>query len=732
MIGDGDIEERSLTQNVVVLAKNFRLTEPQYNLLSKGLTFVPTLRKNKNHYLQLQLDLQEYHRRIKLADYFKNSSGIRKPFMGPSLWSPSLSDISPGIEELIKKDVKILKSQYNSWDCIFKGKNLNKEELKALDELKTAKHIVIKPADKGSAVVIMDREQYILEAQRQLNDVTYYRKLDKPIYLQTIPLVQDILLRLKKKRVINAKQLQYLQGDLHPRERRFYTLPKIHKDPATWTIPFEVPMGRPIVSDCSSETYRTTEFLDFYLNPLSTRHPAYVKDTYHFVEILKNLELPSHFCFFTMDVVNLYTNIDIESGLTAIKKIFLKYPDPRRPDRELLELLDINLRRNDFVFNGQFYLQVKGTAMGKRFAPAYANIFMANWENEVFEKCEKKPLYYFRYLDDIWGIWEGSTEEFDNFVSTLNSHDPSIQLKTDIDANSIDFLDTTVFKGDDFINSGKIDIKVFFKKTDLHALLFKSSFHPKHTFAGLVKSQILRFHRICTRKIDFMSAVNVLFESLRKRGYSRQFLRNCLKNYLVKKPKKEGSIIPLITTFDTISKELNSKWKNNFYQADILQEFKTISAYRKNPNLKDLLVFAKLPELQTPKKPQKYLEQFSQLKFIRNLKDKKIIKITQSFSTKTSNCVYVIFCIKCNSKYVGETKNSLFIRLMQHRYNIKNRKETETLIIKHFLLHDLSSLRIAGLQTSPIWSDWERKKMERKWIFLLGTREPHGLNMKSN
>lgn len=187
----------------------------------------------------------------------------------------------------------------------------------------------------------------------------------------------------------------YPQGDLRPRERRFYTLPKIHKNPATWTVPFEIPKGRPIVSDCSSETYRTAEFLDYFLNPLSVRHPAYVKDTYHFVDIVKDLVLPSHFFLFSMDVVGLYTNIDIDAGLSSVKKIFQKYPDPKRPDEELLGLLEINLRRNDFVINEECYLQIKGTAMGKRFAPAYANIFMADWEHKVFFKMQKEAIVLF-------------------------------------------------------------------------------------------------------------------------------------------------------------------------------------------------------------------------------------------------------------------------------------------------------------------------------------------------
>lgn len=719
-----------ISQNVVVLAQKFKLTRPQRELLSKGLTFVPTLNRGRDHKLKLQLDMQNYHRKIKLADYFKNSTTTEKrPFTGASDWTPSFTEIAPEIQDLIKKDKKIFKTNYNSLREIH---NLKTEEIHALWELKKAKHIIIKPADKGSAVVILDRDQYIFEVKRQLSDGKYYKKLDKPIFMETIPQIHDILVKLKKKKFINAKQFKYLQGDLQPRERRFYILPKIHKDPKTWTVPFQIPKGRPIVSDCGSETYFTAEFVDYFLKPLSSRHPSYVKDTYHFVELIKTLKLPSKFYFFSMDVASLYTNIDIEAGTSAVKKMFERYPDPKRPDEELLQLLDINLKRNDFMFDGEYYLQIRGTAMGKRFAPAYANIFMAIWEEEVFQKCLKKPLYYLRYLDDVWGIWEGSEAEFWEFVSVLNAHDPSIQLEAEINPKSIDFLDTTVFRGEESENNGGLDVKVFFKKTDLHALLFKTSFHPKHTFAGLVKSQLLRFERICTREENFEEAVSILFKSLRERGYSRQFLNKIRKNFKKSTDKNGKNLIPLITTFDSVSKKLNSMWKNNFKiqgGPTLLPNFKVLSAYRKNANLKDLLVVAKLPPLQT-KKAQNCTRQFLKLNFIKNSQGT-IFKITQSFSMASCNCVYVLFCTKCQGKYVGETKNSLSTRLTQHKYNIKNKKETDTLVVKHFLLHGWESLKMAGLQRSDIWTDWERRKTERRWIFLLGTREPEGLNMRT-
>ena len=115
----------------------------------------------------------------------------------------------------------------------------------------------------------MDREQYLWEGYRQLHDTTYYTKLPRPIYTDTVPLVSEIVNSLWNKKLIDYKQRNYLIGDTEPRPRLFYMLPKIHKDPALWSKPHVIPPGRPIVSDCSSETYHTAEYLDYYLYPLS-------------------------------------------------------------------------------------------------------------------------------------------------------------------------------------------------------------------------------------------------------------------------------------------------------------------------------------------------------------------------------------------------------------------------------------------------------------------------------
>lgn len=229
----------------------------------------------------------------------------------------------------------------------------------------------------------------------------------------------------------------------------------------------------------------------------------------------------NHTYLFTIDIDSLYTNIITNLGLSAVQEIFSRYPDPNRPDSEIIQLLKLCLDSNDFSFNGKHYLQISGTAMGQRFAPAYANIYMSEWEREALIKCPLKPLFFLRYLDDIIGAWPHPLHTFQQFIDILDNHHPSIKLKYTRDPQQVHFLDTTVFFSPLKDTQKQIKTKIYFKTTDTHALLHKSSYHPKHTFSGIIKSQLIRFHRICSNTTDFNQATSTLFSALRKRGYSK-------------------------------------------------------------------------------------------------------------------------------------------------------------------------------------------------------------------
>lgn len=83
---------------------------------------------------------------------------------------------------------------------------------------------------------------------------------------------------------------------------------------------------------------------------------------------------------------------------------------------------------------------------------------------------------------DFWmiygGIWDHSEEDFKELIQTLNNHHKSQKVKYELKDSSINFLDTTTYKGPGFPDQRTLDIKVFFKPTDTHALLHKKVIIP--------------------------------------------------------------------------------------------------------------------------------------------------------------------------------------------------------------------------------------------------------------
>ena len=63
------------------------------------------------------------------------------------------------------------------------------------------------------------------------------------------------------------------------------------------------------------------------------------------------------------------------------------------------------LENNYFEFNETIYRQRMGTAIGTKFAPALANIFMSLLERKMLSESSLKPLICWRFLDDVFMVW---------------------------------------------------------------------------------------------------------------------------------------------------------------------------------------------------------------------------------------------------------------------------------------------------------------------------------------
>jgi len=183
------------------------------------------------------------------------------------------------------------------------------------------------------------------------------------------------------------------------------------------------------------------------------------------------------------------------------------------------------LRCNDFEFNGRFYLQTCGISMGRKYSPAAANIYLRRFDHHAMYGFRIKPRYYSRFLDDIFAVWPGTRHELLEFQYFLNNLIPGIKVTFTIRNQITEVLDTQVYKGFNADGQCVLKTKVFFKSTDTHQLLHKNSFHPKHTFNGIAKSQLIRFKRISSSKADYDEASSTLIKVLIVRGYNKRALR---------------------------------------------------------------------------------------------------------------------------------------------------------------------------------------------------------------
>ena len=146
------------------------------------------------------------------------------------------------------------------------------------------------------------------------------------------------------------------------------------------------PPGRPIISGNKCPTERISALVDHFLLEVAPLGSSYIKDTTHFLKILRDIgSLPDDALLVTLDVTSLYTNIPNNEGIEAARIAFSQNREPGSLPRNttLLKLLSLVLKSNNFVFNGKNYLQVGGTAMGTIAAPNYAINFM-NWFEEQF------------------------------------------------------------------------------------------------------------------------------------------------------------------------------------------------------------------------------------------------------------------------------------------------------------------------------------------------------------
>ena len=173
--------------------------------------------------------------------------------------------------------------------------------------------------------------------------------------------------------------------------------------------------------------------------------------------------------------------------------------DPELSDRTTLtadrvtELLEHCLRSMYFRFQGTYYEQVEGAAMGSPVSAVVANLYMEHFERIALDTAKVRPRLWKRYVDDTCCIVK--TGGVDELLTHLNSVRPSIQFTVEVEKKGcLPFLDTLLTRS----TNGALEISVYRKPTHTDRYLNFNSHHPTHSkerFGQVSLQQSKRHHQ---------------------------------------------------------------------------------------------------------------------------------------------------------------------------------------------------------------------------------------------
>ena len=607
------------------------LSELETNILKKGLKFGITNRK-----------VDEYEILARFEELAETLDKLEIAYKEDDL-KANLNSKNSFLLELQQLSTEFIELSKHAKD------NLSIEEHNALVNLSKDKTIVITKADKGNAVVIQDITDYRAKIMTLLNNSGKFKMLEddetklretklqnyinylhaKEYHVTKTVRGQRITTTVTKSHNI-SKQVHDRIQPCGSKSGTMYGLLKIHKP--------DKPI-RPIISSIGTYNYKLAKYLVEILKHLVADNNHILTDTFDFVNKVSSIN-PEHDPFMiSFDVESLFTNIPTTETIEMILDlVYTKgvelFHDLARD--ELNKLLVICTQESHFQFNGQFYDQIDGVAMGSPLGPLFANIFMSHIEKNHMSKLRELGVnIWLRYVDDIFATLQNKKQAH-AILAFLNSLHPQLKFTTESETNkTLSFLDTTVRR-----DIGKYSTTVYHKKTFTGVYLNWFSLTAKRYKIGLIKGLLSRICKICSTNEDRDLEIEKLKHVLDLNDYPADVVNKVVKDFLDYKDKpkeiefgpekkKVFIVLPYASTkCEEFAKKMESLVNRNFNQVDFNVAFqapKTIgSCFPFKDNIKKV-------EAQ-------------------------------------SLVVYKLSCKNCSAQYIGKTERILAHRIYEHQH----------------------------------------------------------------
>lgn len=498
-------------------------------VLGLGLKFVPkALLRTHEIEKEIKRALDGLKRRLDLAFWFEEELET-DPFIPPNKhkrkWSPPKPGNWPQQKQAVAYQIKQVSEQAKRDSrhalrlCSQSYSRYDKRIQEILAALAADDGIIIKPADKNLGIVVMGRADYIRMVMLHLDDVstyckvTEYKALAEGYYAE----LQTILTEAGHIDDAVARALMQIPVEkLHA--AAFYCLPKIHK----WKDRRLTCPGRPIASTIGTHSEAASKYLDKKLRLVVNHFQRTVCASSQQLilrlealnkAILTGHPLPADLICFCADISALYPSIPIDFGIDRVNEMCRKAEI--FPENELvflMKLLRWVLTTNVVSFGDEYFLQIKGTAMGTPVAVVYSILVLCSMESLMVDGLH----FYTRFIDDIFALCTRSQAEafiiaFNAVCSDIQLDDSSISL-----GRSGVFLDMNIF----IKETNTIGYSIFQKPLNIYQYIPPFSAHSHHVFPAFILNEFKRYRLMCSEDGDYNAQVARFYERLTQRGFS--------------------------------------------------------------------------------------------------------------------------------------------------------------------------------------------------------------------
>lgn len=433
-------------------------------------------------------------------------------------------------------------------------------------------------ADKNLGFVALPKSLYI--------EISLAHLHNEDTYLNQHSTIHEITTNSKQafkdfidanEQFLHPNELKFLgkQSDLPANLPAFKSMPKLHK-----TGPLK---SRPIITAFNWYTRPIALVLNERLRQYTQDLPYTINSSKALLSRLPDYLLPNQ-TLVTIDVKAMYPSINRAELFSVINN--LQDGNPL-----INHLLSFILNNSYCHFLDQTYLQIQGIPMGDNSSVDLANLFCNARIDPSIAQHHLISKYY-RYIDDIFIIWNGSSQELHQALAAWNTLSSLTLELTQYSHISVDFLDVTLNL--DPITH-KIHSSIYFKPISKFNYLSPSSCHPPHVLRGWILAEINRHYELTSHPTTRDCNLQVFKEHLLTRGYTHSFLNSLLSKaralYINPPiaPNPNSKILHCILPYypDIISLEI----------ANHIKEFLKTTAQEFFPGHRPLIAYSKLPNL---------------------------------------------------------------------------------------------------------------------------------------